>query len=239
MQRPKLNFPYENGFIQLNPSLAAEIGRDPAIVFMYFVFMLEGNTKFLLWDIESQSYWVRKSLNKITYDLFPYFKIEYSTKKNETIDNIVSFDGVKSRIRRLMDFLVNGISLLNKKLFSSPETYYSINYEMCSALNGITVKWDFDPDHSRRKLITSKKDVRQLALNLGVSVGHPLDTVSSENPVTHPKAVSGGHSTVSPVTPYIYNIKKENKINIERESQPAIKPQIPNEVRELVNEAFN
>lgn len=239
MNRPKLNFPYENGFIQLNPSLAAEIGRDPAIVFMYFVFMLEGNTKYLLWDIETQSYWVRKSYNRITYDLFPYFKIKYF-RDGRTED--ITFAGVHSKMRGILSVLSdkNKINILNRKLIKpSTDYYYSINYEMCSLLNGISVRWDFDPDHNRREVITKKEDIKQLSLDLAVSGGHTKNTVLCQNEKTQQNAMSNEPSAMLTVTPYIYNRKKNNIKNIKRESPPEKKFEIPREVRELVDEAFN
>lgn len=179
--RPKISFPVEEGFIRLQPSIAAEIGMEAAIVLLYLIFILEGNTKYLIWDTETNSYWLKKSYNAMTADLYPYFKISISenVKLDEISQQTVSFNSVKHRIRIILKFLCEDLELISRKTLNGNgnagrEYYYSLNYKMLCLLNGLSVKWDHNPDLLRLDKFEKNRvrDVRQSHTKTVCAVPH-------------------------------------------------------------------
>lgn len=227
--RPKITFPAE-GFIKMQPSLAGEIGRDPAIVLQYFIFLLEGDTKYLLWNQNMNQFWIRKSWNAITRDLYPYFMTDYSM--TEETNKKVSFDGVQSRLRRIVGYLCR-LELLNSAQFRREDTgqvstvnWYSLNYPMLDILNGLSVKWDYDSDIGRLNVFSpSEKNLsdRQPSLIESTSsMSHRQDFtgLSLENLLTG-CSVTRRQSTLSD-TDREHRSTIENKTNNRKENSAAI-----------------
>lgn len=230
---PKIAFPVEEGFIRLQPSIAAEIGLNAAIVLLYLIFILEGNTKYLEWDAETKSYWLKKSYNTMSADLFPYFKLTLVEDKStgRIVEKSVSFETVKHTVRKALDYLCDELEMIHRKRVDLPGNsgrvyYYSLNYKMLELLNGLSVKWDHSSDMLRIGQFV-KNSVRQ---------PHTPKTPNScatepNSCATEPDSCATGRTHNTENRKKKINIENDrtifefSEIKIEKRSQPELSPE--------------
>lgn len=134
--RKKIFYPNEHIYIQMRPELASEIGRDAALVFQLFVWIVEGDPKYLLWY--EGRYWTPQSLSTLRKNYLGKI-FRKGTKGNE-----LGNSGVESKINRIMHYLTDDMKLLLVNKYSDAGMddrtfWYAVNYEEVCRLNGVSV----------------------------------------------------------------------------------------------------
>lgn len=134
--RKKIFYPNEHVYIQMRPELASEIGRDAALVFQLFVWIVEGDPKYLLWH--EGRYWTPQSLSTLCKNYLGKI-FRKGTKGNE-----IGNSGIESKITRTLHYLTDDVKLLLVNKYSDAGMdertfWYAVNYEEVCRLNGVSV----------------------------------------------------------------------------------------------------
>lgn len=134
--RKKIFYPNEHVYIQMRPELASEIGRDAALVFQLFVWIVEGDPKYLLWH--EGRYWTPQSLSTLRKNYLGKI-FRKGTKGNE-----LGNSGIESKITRILHYLTDDMKLLLVNKYSDAGMddrtfWYAVNYEEVCRLNGVSV----------------------------------------------------------------------------------------------------